>query len=357
MSTYFVKNDFGLRPKSHNLILGPNESSERNTIKTFNKTGSNIEKINNINFLNNNLNNNRNNQNNSNNNEEEIILDQENKTNLDNIEENKTNLKSSFNKSENNEFEDKDNELDKDKEILLDKESKRRHTDQEVLKKSKIAVDTFLNPNPKNYRNIYRLKTILIGNVSVGKTSLMNRFIVNKFSHDYTSSIGVEFKVKSMIIDENTAVDLQIWDTCGQEKFRTLTRQYYRESNAVILIFDLSDKKSFNDIAEWIKDIKEYGPKECLPVLVGNKNDLKNERKISFNEAVEFARKYDMDYFEVSAKNGDGIKFVFEIMGRTLVKSIEEGINLGNFDNLRRQSSSSNFVILKENTKKTGCCN
>ena len=80
-------------------------------------------------------------------------------------------------------------------------------------------------------RAFYRFKTILLGNIAVGKTSILSRFVDNKYKTDYVCSVGVEFKVKSIFIDDNTAADLQIWDTCGQEKFKTITRQYYRDTN------------------------------------------------------------------------------------------------------------------------------
>jgi len=87
-------------------------------------------------------------------------------------------------------------------------------------------------------RTIYRFKTILLGNISVGKTSILSRFVDSKFRGDYVCSVGVEFKVKSLFINDQTAADLQIWDTCGQEKFKTVTRQYYRDTNGNNIFFN-----------------------------------------------------------------------------------------------------------------------
>ena len=224
-----------------------------------------------------------------------------------------------------------------------------------VFRRSIPTLDRFSNTS---FRNIYRLKSILIGNVNVGKTSILNRFLVNKFSNEYSSSIGVEFKVKSIPINENTTADLQIWDTCGQEKFRTITRQYYQNSNAVILVFDLTTKSSFDDVLSWINDIKEFGPKDCLIIIVGNKLDLYNQRCISFEQSVDLAKKLDMDYFEVSAKTGQGVKFMFDILVRSLVKQVEESFHKEGFDKYDIRNSSSLIEVKKLKVGKTnsGCC-
>ena len=322
--TYYVKNDFGLRPEPirniSNMTVIDEETSvvveddinfkKSLTIRNSNKSDSSIERVDNTN-------------------------------NSDNVK----SPKRTFNS--NNGTEATPDKSDKKYDL------KRRNTDFNPSKKSNKNLEKLNSPNV--YRNIYRLKSILLGNVAVGKTSLLNRFLVNKFTNEYASSIGVEFKLKSMPIDDNTTVDLQIWDTCGQEKFRTLTRQYYREANAVILVFDLTSKSSFQDVETWIMDVKQHGPKECLLVLVGNKCDLKNQRVITFEEGIELAKKHNMDYIEVSAKYGYNIKFVFDILCRSLVKNIEDGICYGNFDKFDKRRSSS-LVVIPGKENKSKCC-
>jgi len=186
------------------------------------------------------------------------------------------------------------------------KKEKENKENQEIERKNISKKSKKLNINElveKTPRNIYRLKTILLGSIAVGKTSLLNRFVSNKFSNDYICSLGVEYKVKSIIIDNSTIVDLQIWDTCGQEKFRTITRQYYQNSSAVILMFDLTNKNSFDEVVNWIADVQNFGPEDCICAIVGNKMDLKEDRKITFEEGVKLAKSFNYDYFEISAKS------------------------------------------------------
>jgi small GTP-binding protein len=139
--------------------------------------------------------------------------------------------------------------------------------------------------------------------------------------------VGVEYKVRSVVIDETICADLQIWDTCGEERFRTLTRQYYRDAYGkfnfnlgIILIFDLTDRMSFERLPNWVEDVIENGPKDVNIILVGNKNDLEDERKTSFSDAFNFANKFDLKYIEVSALTGDNVQILFENLTNIMVK-------------------------------------
>jgi len=136
---------------------------------------------------------------------------------------------------------------------------------------SKVSID----------RLFYGFKVILIGDIQVGKTSIFNQFIEQKFQKQYGATLSVDFKVKSIFIDENTVADLQVWDTCGEERFKTITRQYYRDINGCFLIFDLTSVSTFEGAEKWLADIKEFGPENTIVLLVGNKADLVNQRKIS----------------------------------------------------------------------------
>lgn len=186
------------------------------------------------------------------------------------------------------------------------------------LSESRYTMDN--NNSTIMDRIVYRFKVILLGDIAVGKTSILSRFVEDKFTSEYKCNVGVEFKVKSLFLDETTGADLQIWDTCGEERFRTITRQYYRDTSGVILIFDLTNRNSFEKLASWIEDIGEYGPREVNTIIIGNKADLDDERKTSFNEAYNFANKNNLQYLEVSAKTGNNVGILFENLTKVMVR-------------------------------------
>ena len=144
-------------------------------------------------------------------------------------------------------------------------------------------------------KDIFNFKIILLGDIAVGKTSILSRFCTNTYTSDYKCSIGVEFKVKSLNVDQSTIADLKIWDTCGDERFRAVTRQYYKESKGVILVFDLTNKESFKKLDCWIEDVRVNSPEEVSIVLVGNKSDLVDQRKVTQKEIADYANKKKLD--------------------------------------------------------------
>ena len=171
-------------------------------------------------------------------------------------------------------------------------------------------------------RLVYDLKIILVGNSGVGKTSLLGRFLGNEFDKNYQCTISAETKAKKLNIDMSTSVNLKIWDTCGQEKYRSLTRSFFRDAHGILLIYDVSDKKSFNDLNIWLKEIKENSPKTSSILLVGNKIDLSN-RVISNQEANDFAIKNKIQYVEVSCLEGRFIETPFQNLSNEIVNKIK----------------------------------
>ena len=174
-------------------------------------------------------------------------------------------------------------------------------------------------------RTTYKFKVILLGESSVGKTSILHRFIGQKFAESYRCTVGVEFKIKSILLDPYTIAELKIWDTCGEEKFRSVTRQYYNDANGIVLLFDLNDRNSYNALPNWLKDIKNYSPKNAAIIIVGNKSDL--ERKVSENEILYFTQNEDISYIEVSAKSGVNIELIFEKLSKEMVIKSKEVID------------------------------
>lgn len=184
------------------------------------------------------------------------------------------------------------------------------------IKAPKSLIDT------KNLE-VYDFKIILIGEPGVGKTAIMSRFITNEFKNMYQSTLGVEFKTKDLYIDNTACARLNVWDTCGQERFRAITRQYFKNSHGVLLVFDLTVKETIRKLNVWMNDIQDNIGDECVIFLIGNKSDVKT-RDISISEeAKEFAKNKKIIYYEVSAKTGAGIYNIFEKMSKKLIENTE----------------------------------
>ena len=153
-------------------------------------------------------------------------------------------------------------------------------------------------PNPDDIV----LKLILVGDSGVGKSCLLKAFMGDPFKGVYTSTIGVDFEIKPLTVNNRT-VNLQIWDTAGQERFRTITTSYYRNADAIMLVFDLTSLASFSNLEVWMEDVRMYSQKGAEVVLIGNKCDLQEERKVDWKEAKAYADRNAFLYFETSAKS------------------------------------------------------
>ena len=149
-------------------------------------------------------------------------------------------------------------------------------------------------------------KIVIIGNTGVGKTCIIKRLINQQFEEEHGVTIGVEFGSYGMIVPENNIVKLQIWDTAGQESFRSITRNFYRDSNGVFLVFDLTNRQSFEDLkTQWLNEVRDETSARVVIYLIGNLADLEEEREVPFEEALEFARNEQFShYVETSAKTG-----------------------------------------------------
>ena len=154
---------------------------------------------------------------------------------------------------------------------------------------------------------ITRQKLIFIGDVSVGKTSIINSLLNQSFSEEYEASIGVDFFSKTLKF-KSRSIKLQIWDSAGQEKFKSLIPNYIRGSSLIFLVYDVTNKKSFDNLKNWIEFILNI--EICTIVIVGNKIDLSEKREITTEEAEKFCEEEKYDYFEVSAKTGKNIDFM-----------------------------------------------
>ncbi|XP_053387969.1 ras-related protein ORAB-1-like isoform X1 [Mercenaria mercenaria] len=167
----------------------------------------------------------------------------------------------------------------------------------------------------------YMFKVLVIGDEGTGKTALLNRYAVNTFTEAYISTVGVDFRIKSAKCNGKT-IKAQIWDTAGQEKFRTFTLSYYRGCHGAIIVFDVTYRPSFKQVENWITELKTYGPESVPKLLVGNKCDLTNERCVTTEEAKSMAVIKNMSYIETSAKTNTNVEDTFETLYNDMLKNV-----------------------------------
>jgi Ras-related protein Rab-1A len=142
---------------------------------------------------------------------------------------------------------------------------------------------------------------------------LLLRFADDTYTESYISTIGVDFKIRTIELDGKT-VKLQIWDTAGQERFRTITSSYYRGAHGIIIVYDVTDRQSFQNVEHWLKEIDKYATGNVNKLLVGNKSDLQSKKVVTYDEAKEFADKHGIKFLETSAKNSHNVEQAFQTM-------------------------------------------
>ena len=225
------------------------------------------------------------------------------------------------------------------------------------------------NNNPKSEYS-YSVKFIIVGDSSVGKSNILLRFSRNVFDPGHQATLGIEFANKHLLYN-NTDYLVQVWDTAGQENFRSVTRAYYKASAVAMVVYDISSEESFQHIQMWIKDCKDLAPKTVQLVLIGNKSDLEDQRVISTERGCELARENNMLFFETSALNGNGIKDAFQKSIEEVDRKIRSGfydlsnsinqgikkIDNGNEDGDARVIDKRALSIGRKEKKEDSCCN
>ena len=189
------------------------------------------------------------------------------------------------------------------------------------------------------------ISLITLGESMVGKTSLISKYIEDIFEDSLVTTIGFDFKLKT-IIKNNKIIQLKIWDTAGQERFNSIQKQYYKNIDGILLIFDLTDLSTFNNLNQWFDKIERESPKNCSIVLVGNKCDKKDMIKINKDDASNFANeKFGIKYFETSAKTGFNVNEIFDYL-------VDEILTIKN-------DSNNETIIIKRKNRietKNKCC-
>ncbi|KAE8725802.1 Ras-related protein RABA4d [Hibiscus syriacus] len=213
-----------------------------------------------------------------------------------------------------------------------------------------------------NQKIDYVFKVVLIGDSAVGKSQLLARFARNEFNVDSKATIGVEFQTKTLVIDNKT-VKSQIWDTAGQERYRAVTSAYYRGAVGAMLVYDMTKRQSFDNMARWLEELRRHADTNIVIMLIGNKCDLANLRAVPTEDAQEFAQRESLFFTETSALESTNVETAFFTVLTQIYRIISKKALTAN-DEL---DPNSNAALLKgtriivhnqemQTPSKSGCC-
>ena len=163
-------------------------------------------------------------------------------------------------------------------------------------------------------------KILVLGDPSVGKSCFLIRYTEDTFQDVYLSTIGMDCKYKDVILEEDKSIRLQISDTAGQDRFRSITKNLYKGAAGIMLIYDITNRNTFDNVKKWVNSIKEEVTSKVVIILVGNKIDLDKKRQVQTDEGEQIAEEFDMPFFECSALTGENINSAFETLAKKLVE-------------------------------------
>jgi small GTP-binding protein len=201
----------------------------------------------------------------------------------------------------------------------------------------------------------YSLKVVAVGDSGAGKTSVLLRYVRDSFDEESQSTLGVE-TLSKIIQTERHRIKLQLWDTAGQELFRSVTRGYYRGSAVALLVFDLTRSDSFDHIGRWLQDVRDVAQSDVVTILMGNKSDLADERQVSAEEAELYANENSMRYFETSAKTGANITEAVEAGAYMIDTNMDDTRSQVSTDQVSQNAFGESVDFEKEDTSKECAC-
>lgn len=206
----------------------------------------------------------------------------------------------------------------------------------------------------KQYDVLFRL--LILGDSGVGKTCMLRRFTENEFAPSHISTIGVDFKMKTLDID-GIKVRVQIWDTAGQERYQTITKQYYRRAQGIIFVYDITDEPSFQHIAKWASDVDEYAPDKVQRILVGNKADEELRRQVMKDQGSKLAENFGMDFFETSASTSSNISEAFVRVTELVLQAHKRDVDilLGSLDDYLDKAALGEEMENQDNDAQRTC--
>ena len=199
-----------------------------------------------------------------------------------------------------------------------------------------------------------KFKTVIIGEAGVGKTSIVQQFVNKCFQEKYVETIGVEFFTKTFKINDKI-IKTEIWDTAGSERFASITKNYYRGADGALIVYDITNKTTFDNVENWFNELKNACKEEAFIILIGNKNDLENQRQVSNNMLINLGKNLGIAVMETSAKDDYNINESFYL----LIKEIYRKFVKNNGSSNEKNDIGEGMVLKVENTKKKekgGCC-
>ena len=204
---------------------------------------------------------------------------------------------------------------------------------------------------------VYLFKIIIIGDAGVGKTNILTRYTKNEFDAIAKPTVGVEFSAKKIKID-NKNIKLQIWDTAGQEKFKAISKNYYKGAAGVMLVYDITKKKSFDNVTKWIEEVRNHSAAEASIIIVANKKDLDSMREVSTEEGQALATEHKCYFLETSAlDNSDKmIEKVFTVLAEDIIVKKQEDDEAKPAEAQGQKIDLSAAQPKKEDEKRKGCC-
>merc|ERR1711988_152850 len=163
----------------------------------------------------------------------------------------------------------------------------------------------------------YLIKLLLIGDSGVGKSCLLCRYSEDIFNSNFITTIGIDFKIRTIELD-GAKIKLQIWDTAGQERFRTITQAYYRGAMGILLVYDVTDDKSFGNIRTWMRNIDQHANEAVVKILLGNKCDMPEKKMVKYDQGAELAKEFGINFYETSAKTNVNVDEAFTTIARMI---------------------------------------
>ena len=190
------------------------------------------------------------------------------------------------------------------------------------------------------------LKLLIVGGSGVGKTNFLNMFLNNKFNQNYFSSTGIDLQNKIMNI-KNKKVRIQIWDTAGQEKYKSITKNLFLKVMGALVLYDITNEESFTKLKEWVELIKEECVRHIKILIIGNKSDLESQRAIDKEDAMKYANEEKVQYIECSSKTGENVEKAIIMLSEKILESTEISMD---------SSLMLDSTLLSSNIKKRKCC-